>query len=193
LAANNLILRARQQDGQSGQSTVKLRSTANAIELSDEERGIPPEQDWTDEAGATFSRSVDRRDLAEGLVSKVVASLAAVGVLFDEAQRKLVAARMKDFNWENLKCYGPVEAQVWQRQLKLADFSKPVTVELWHLRQGDRTQDILEVSVKARPETEEQAKKLARQFFRAAKAAGLGEPTGQTKTKVALEFFKPGR
>ena len=49
LEAHQLILRARQKAGQPGESTVKLLATAGATDLSDEERAIQPEQDWTDE------------------------------------------------------------------------------------------------------------------------------------------------
>jgi len=120
-------------------------------------------------------------------------SQAAVEELFNAEQRQLVASRMKDFPWERLRRYGPIEAEVWAQQWKLYGFPEAVTVELWHLRWEDRTQDILEVSAKARGQTEAQTQALARQFFAAAKAAGLGEPAGQTKTTLVLVFFKPGR
>lgn len=100
---------------------------------------------------------------------------------------------MKDFRWEDLKCYGPAEARIWRQQLKFQGFPERVTVELWQLRKDGQIQDVLEVSANAKAETSEQARALARQFFGAAKAAGLGEPTGQTKTKLVLDFFQPGR
>jgi hypothetical protein len=193
LAAHNLILRARQKAGQPGESTVKLRVPAGAAELSDAERDIPPEQDWTSEAGPTLSRSVNRKSLAKDLVAKVAAGQVAVDELFNAAQRRLVGARMKDLRWASLRRYGPIAASTWQQQWKLAGFSEPVTVELWHLRQASRRLDILEVSAKTRAETDEQAQALARRFFGAAQAAGLGAPAGLTKTEQVLDFFKPGR
>jgi hypothetical protein len=192
LEANHLILRARQSVGQPGESTVKLRAPARAVDLSEAERAIPAEQDWTNETEPTLSRSVDREGLARGLVAKVASGRAAVEELFDDAQRKLVEARMKEFTWGSLRAYGPVEARVWHQQWKLRGFPEAVTVELWHLRRDGRSQDILEVSAKARAETAAQAQVLARQFFSAAKAAGLGEPAHQTKTRRTLDFFKPG-
>jgi hypothetical protein len=132
LAAKHLILRARQIAGQPGESTVKLLATAGATGLSDAERSIQPEQDWTNETEPTFSRSVDRKSLARGLVSKVAAGQAAVDELFNTAQRKLVAARMKEFTWESLRCYGPVEANVWQQQRKFEFFSDHVPRERFH-------------------------------------------------------------
>jgi hypothetical protein len=143
--------------------------------------------------GRTLSRSLDRKSLAMGLVSKVAAGQLPVAELFSEPQRKLVMGRMKDFKMESLRRYGPVGALIWRQQWKLHGFPEEVTVERWQLQKDGRTQDVLEVSAKAKAETEEQAQALARQFFGAAKTAGLGEPTGQTKTKMVLNFFKPGR
>jgi len=193
LAANHLILRARQQGkGGRGDSTVKLRVHDGATELSDAELAIQPEQDWTNENVATLSRSKDRESLAKGLVSQVIAGQLAMADLFDEEQHELVAGRMKDFNWADLRLYGPVEADVWKQQWKLDGFPEDMTVELWHLQKEGKQQDILEVSANAKAETEEQAKELARRFFAAAKAAGMGEPTGQTKTQMVLDFYQPG-
>ena len=193
LEANGLILRAREKAGEPGQSTVKLRAIDDATELSDVERAIQPERDWTHESGPALSRSLDHASLSRGLVLEVAAGRAAVAELFDEAQRKMVSERMKNFHWESLRRYGPVKSKVWRQQWTLQGFPQKVTAELWQLQQGARTQDILEVSANAKAETDAQAQALARQFFVAAKAAGLGEPAGQTKTKTVLDFFKPGR
>ena len=193
LAAVNLILRAREKPGEAGESTVKLRAIPGETELSAAEQAIPLEQDWTHPDGPILSRSLNQDALAAGWVSKVAAGEVPALTLFNEEQRALITARVKDFKWENLKCYGPVEARVWRQQCKLPGFAGGVTVELWHLKNADRVQDILEVSAKGKAETPLQAQALAKQFFAAAKAAGLGEPSGQTKTKQVLDFFKPGR
>jgi len=186
LAAHHLTLRARQPAGRPGDSTVKLRASAGKLEWTDLERTLKPEQDWTSEREVTESRALDSR-LTTGSVAKVAAGAAPVSELFTAAQRQLVAARLPGVAWESLKCYGPVEAEVWPRQTKLPGFPEPVTVELWHLRQAGRTQDLLEVSVRV------PSSKLVRQFFETGKASGLGEPAGQTKTQKVLDFFKPGR
>lgn len=193
LEAQGLILRARQKDGEPGQSTVKLRAVDATAELSEAERAIQPEQDWTRVDAPTLSRSLDYGPIAQGLVGKVAAGEGKVVELFDEQQQKLVTARMKDFNWESLRRYGPVEAKVWRQQRKLEGFKEKVTVEIWRLEKDGRTLEVLEVSANAKADTEEQAQALAKQFFGAAEAAGLGEPAGQTKTRKVLEFFKPGR
>ena len=100
---------------------------------------------------------------------------------------------MKNFRWDSLRRYGPAESRVWRQQWKLHGFPENVTVELWHLAKDGRTQDMLEVSASAKAETEAQAQELAWKFFAAARAAGLGESTGQTKTRMVLDFFQPGR
>ena len=172
---------------------MKLLTAAGATDLTDAERAIQPEQDWTNETGPTFARSVDCKSLARGLVSKVADGRAGVDELLSATQRRLVTARMKAFTWESLRRYGPVEAQIWRQQRRLHGFPNEVTVELWQLRQDGRTQDILELSAKVSPKTEAQAQALVKQFFAAAKVAGLGEPAGQSKTRMVLDFFKPGR
>lgn len=193
LAAQHLILRARQGGkGSRGDSTVKLRAPAGATELSAAELAIQPEQDWTNEHEPTLSRSKDRESIAKGLVSQVIAGELAVAELFDAGQQELVTARMKNFNWSDLRLYGPVKASVWRQQWKLDGFPEDVTVELWRLKKAGETKEILEVSANTRAETDEQAKELAQRFFAAAKAAGMGEPSGQTKTQMVLDFFQPG-
>jgi hypothetical protein len=193
LATQHLILRTRQKGDGTGDSTVKLRAAEGATELSDAERAIQPEQDWTSDNGPTVSRSSERDGLSRGLVAKVAAGQVRVAELFNAAQRKLVTARMRNFKWENLRRYGPVETLVWHQQRQFQGFPEKVTVELWHLQKDGRRQDVLEVSANVKTETDEQAQALARQFFSAAKAAGLGEPTGQTKTRMVLDFFTPGQ
>lgn len=193
LRANHLILRARQKEGETGESTVKLRVLGGESELSDAERDIQPEQDWANEADPALSRAVDSKPLAMGLVPKVAAGDGEVAVLFDEPQQKLVTARVADFNWADLKRYGPVETQVWLKHRKFDGFQEKVTVELWHLEKDGRKLDILEVSTKVKADTEDEARALAQKFFGAARAAGLGKPSGKTKTQMVLDFFKPGR
>ena len=140
-----------------------------------------------------LSRSLNRASINSGLVPKVAAGDAPVRDLFDTAQQDLVAARFKDIRWESLKRYGPVETQVWKKLFKFEGFTEPVTVELWQLRKDGKSEQILEVSTKAVAETDAHARALAKQFFAAARSAGLGEPASLTKTKKVMDFLKPGR
>ena len=176
LEASHLILRARQKGDGPGQSTVKVRAADAAMGLSDIERSLQPEQDWTNENEPTLSRSLDDAPLASGLVPAVAAGNGEVATLFNETQRKLVTERMKNFRWDSLRRYGPAESRVWRQQWKLHGFPENVTVEFWHLAKDGRTQDMLEVSASAKAETEAQAQELARKFFAAARAAGWANP-----------------
>ena len=194
LEAHQVILRARQKDAKAGDSTVKIRVAEGTNgELSVEELAITPEQDWTQEDRPSLSRSLDDRKLPTGLVPRVAAGEGSIVELFNKNQQKLLAARMKDFQWDSLKRYGPVETRVWREYRTFDGFQEKVTIERWHLEKDGRSLEILEVSAKTKAETEEQALAMAKQFFGAAKAAGLGEPSGQTKTRMVLDFFKPGR
>jgi len=191
LDAQHLILRARQQGEGNGESTVKLRAAEGRTALSDAERAIPSEQDWVDETGATFSRSLDNASLAKDLVSKVAAGQVPVVELFTAAQRQLITVRVPDLKWERLHCFGPVKAEIWGQQAQLPGFPSAATIELWHLQKPDQKLDLLEISAKAKPKSAPQAQALAKQFYAAAKAAGLGDPAGQTKTRTVVDFFQP--
>lgn len=194
LEARHVILRARQKNGKLGDSTVKIRVDQGAsAPLTEAEMAITPEQDWTNEAEASLSRSKDKKRLPMGLVPQVAAGDAGITEIFGKKQKKLVAARMGEFDWNTLKRYGPVETEVWREYRQFDGFPEKVTIERWHLQKDGKTLEILEVSTKTIAETEEQAKAMAKQFFGAARAAGLGEPSGQTKTRMVLDFFKPGR
>lgn len=191
LQSQNLILRARQIEDQTGDSTVKIRVSAEALKWSDQELALPPEQDWITKVAPTIARSLSRKDLEICMFNNVASGSMQVSTLFTEPQRQLVETRMLDFDWANLKRFGPVQAEVWTRQAILPGFDQAITVELWRMQQDDRYQEILEVSAKVRTENNMQAKLLAIQFFSAAKSLGLGEPDDQSKTKLVMDFFKP--
>jgi hypothetical protein len=192
LAAKGLTLRARQKAGSSGDSTVKLRTPDRAAELSDVERSIKPEEDWTNETQPVISRSLDRGSLPDSMLHQVIAGHARAKNLFNSRQRALVAARVPDFRWPSLRIYGPVHAEVWSKQFLLTGFPKAVTVERWHLEKPGRTLEILEVSATVRVNSAEEVTKLVKDFFGATASAGFGKPAGRTKTQVVLDFLKTG-
>lgn len=194
LEARHVILRARQKENQPGDSTVKIRVDENAgAQLSDAELSITPEQDWTNETEASLSRSRNNKHLPMGLVPQAASGEARIADLFNKKQKKLVSARMGDFDWGSLRRYGPVETEVWREYRQFDGFPEKITIERWRLEKDGKTLEILEVSAKTKAETEEQARVMASQFFGAARAAGLGEPSGLTKTRMVLDFFKPGQ
>ena len=193
LNAKHLILRARQKAGHPADSIVKLRTVAGAGELSDAEKGIKPEEDWTNETSPAISRSIRNVPLPDGLLGEVDQGRWSVDKLFNGAQRQMVEARIKNFHWETLRRFGPIEAELWEHKFKLKGFPEPVTVERWHIERDGRTLHILELSAKARTDANSDTKKLVGEFFNAAEGAGLGRPGGQSKTMLVLDFFKPGR
>jgi hypothetical protein len=193
LDAHNLILRARQKAGHPADSTVKYRTKSTADKLSDAEKHISPEEDWSSETAPAISRSLDWDRLPDGLLGEVDRGRWTVDRLFDGAQRQMVEARMTNFKWQALRRFGPIQAELWDDQFKLEDFPEAVTVERWHIERGSQTLEILELSAKARPKTNADAKRLADEFFRSAEKAGLGRPGGQSKTTLIFDFFKPGR
>ncbi|MBC8126278.1 MAG: hypothetical protein H8M99_03910 [Gloeobacteraceae cyanobacterium ES-bin-144] len=193
LAAHHLILRARQPADRSGDSSVKIRMVAGTSELSKIEQAIQPEQDWTHEADPMISRSLNRNSITKGLLAKVVAAEKSVSELFNEAQQQLVTARMKDFNWQTLNRYGPIQVQVWKKHCKFEGFDEAVTVELWHLEIAGKKEEILEVSTKAMAASDAHSHALASQFYAAAKAAGLGEPSKISKTNKVFDFYRSSR
>jgi hypothetical protein len=191
LQANHLILRARQKAAGPGESTVKIRVSEAATELTVAERALELEQDWTAENKVAFSRSISHSALPEGMVAMAAAGKIPVKLLFNESQRDLVSARIKDFDWDRLRCFGPVKVEVWRKQWKIEGFSEKVTVELWKLQRDGKKMDILEVSAKTTAESAVHAQALANQFYAAAKASGMGEPAALTKTQVIMGFFNP--
>jgi hypothetical protein len=169
--------------------TVKLRSSAGAIALSEEERALPIENDWTNEHQPAEARSLTET-VADNLVDSVGSGSSPVAELFTDAQRQLVEMQVPGVAWNDLKRYGPIETRVWKKEV-LKGFKEPVTIELWQLQQNGRTKELLEVSTKAKTATNDRAQELASQFFAEAKAVGLGQPDNQTKTQQVLDFFHP--
>ena len=190
LQAKNLILRIRRKAGTPGDSTVKIRTVGRHESASAAESAITPEWDWTNPLAPAVSRSLNH-DLAPDAYNDVFLGGASPATLFSERQQQLVEASLPAMRWQNLLAHGPVRAEVWDRQCKLIGFPKPVTVERWHLHKADQNAEILEVSVKVKTASEAEAKELAAAFFRAAAAAGFGDPNGQSKTQIVLDFFRP--
>ncbi len=192
LLANSLILRARWRPGGTADSTTKLRGDADPAELTELEEQIKPEQDWTDETRPAISRSANNTTLPHGLVQQVIHGAADAAPLFNAVQRGLVATHLKDFPWKNLRRYGPCAAEVWKENIGLRGFAEPVTVERWHLQKGATNLDLLEISAKAKMQNEAAARDWVKTFYQAAADAGLSRPPSQSKTRIVMDFFKPG-
>ncbi len=193
LAAHDLIFRVRQGSAKAGDAIVKIRTMPDSPELTDAELAIPAEQDWTDGSQPVISRTLKSKLSRKGLLADVVAGKVPAGDLLSDKQKELITRRLPGFKFDSLKRYGPVKTEVWKNHLKFKGFPEPVTVELWQLQENDRSENLLEVSSKASAGSDAQARDQAKQFFAAAKSAGMGTPTPQTKTSKVFEFHKPGR
>ncbi len=192
LQSRNVILRVRHRAGTPGDSTVKIRTTTNDDALGEAEKAITPELDWINPDAPAVSRSISH-ELPPDQYNAVLHDGASAETLFSDKQRQLVETRRPGLAWTDLVAHGPVRAEVWDRQCKLKGFPKPVTVERWHLERGGQKAEIFEVSVKVSTSSETEAKELAIAFFQAAEDAGFGRPSGQSKTQLVLDFFRPSK
>ncbi len=188
----DLILRVRHKAGSPGQSTVKLRVSPGGGPLGDIEESITPEMEWTNTRAPLMSRSIDHK-IPPDQYNAVLRDGASAKTLFNDKQRRLVEARLPEFQWESLIAHGPLHGEIWDQQCQLKGFPKPVTVESWHLQKGDQSSEILELSAKVTAGSETEANEMAVAFFQAAEAAGFGKPNGLTKTQMVLDFFRPAQ
>lgn len=192
LAAAGLILRARWKSDGRGDSTVKMRGSDSARELSDEEKAVRPEEDWVNDRQPLVSRSLNNLGLSKEVIHAVIFGTAPPQTLFDAEQIRLIEARMAHFRWDRLQSLGPIHAELWSRSIRLKDFSKPLVAERWHAQKDGRVLDVLELSAKANPKSDEAARALAQKFFAAAAAAGFGSSSGASKTQLVADFFQTG-
>ena len=190
LAAKNVILRVRREAGTPGQSTVKIRADSAAEPSDDLELSMPAEFDWMSPDAPEFSRSLNHT-LPPNQLDAVVSRTAQINTLFNSRQQHLLTSTCPEFSWEKLLVFGPVQAEVWDKQSKLKGFPKPISVERWHLERDGRKSEILEVSVKVSTSSEAEAKQLAAAFYQAAEDAGFGPAQGLSKTQIVMDFFRP--
>lgn len=188
----NLILRARL--GKDVDAVVKLRGTNEPPG-----NGFPTlekESDWVAPGDVKTSYSIKTDNLDEAKMRDVIdGKLELHEILSDEQKRfAATAAGMKaiKFPWGDLRRYGVIEA--WKSKIDLSKF-KDVTVEFWRLTKGGTQLELLEISIKTGKKDSKDkrpVKEIADEFYQAAKDAGLGTATGESKTQKVMEFFKPG-
>lgn len=191
---HHLVLRARRNEKKETDSTVKLRLTDAAGAAGTASEGGKVELDWG-EVVQNLSRSENAEgdDLPD--LDKVIEGTESIEKLFPkDGQKSLLAPAQPDLDWSKLKRYGPVEALEWKNKdgkppkVQFAAYPK-ASVELWHLKKGDKQRSILEISIKTEG-TREEIEQQAVAFFAAVKKAVLSD---STKTKAVLEFFAPGK
>jgi len=178
-----VVLRSRLVKGDADDTTVKIRPVVPAK--------VPPS--WSRiagfkiEADRTGRRVVRSASLTEIRKRSEIDAAAdgkrPIRELFSEAQLGLIADVSKcHIDFDLLKPLGPIRVLCWQSAHK--GFPHKMTIEEWRLPDGE---DLVEVSIKVRPDQETEAKKVFDQHLR---ELGLDPNGGQeTKTRTALSYF----
>lgn len=192
-APANLILRARQKEGETGDSTVKVRSETDALPSGEVEKRIVAEEDWSDAVKPNISRSLDWEPLPAGTFEQVMGGKAKAETLFQgPRQQALIKERNKDLDWNLVRRYGPLTAKVWKKKYHLSDAFPEVTVEDWLLERKGANRGVLELSIKLEDVAPASVQPKAEEFFKAVQGAGFGLPEDTSKTKLVIKFYKPG-
>lgn len=193
LGDSKLILRARKKPDKSD-STVKVRADDNSVPKGTVEQSITPEEDWTDPAKPNISRSKDWKKVPEVLFHKVMDGKAEIIELFaGKDQEKLIKERKPSFDAKSLRRFGPLTAHVWEESYRLSDTFTKVTVEQWKLENDKGTKrELLELSVKLQNVSKACIQTTAAAFFKEAETK-FGKGDAISKTKIVLEFYKPGK
>lgn len=192
LKEKDIILRAREKADAPDDSTLKLRAKDESSVTGLIANTLEVEQDWTSLTSINFSRSLDNKELEEGLFDKVMKGEKKPKALF-KTQKALFEERGSGVDLESLKRYGPLEAKVWKKAFKLPGFDKKITVEIWNLGGGDKQETLVELSAKVEGTTHDDLKAKAKLFFDAVVAAKIGASESKSKTSTVLTWFKPGK
>ena len=178
-----VVLRSRLVKGDEDDTTVKIRPVVPAK--------VPPS--WTripgfkieaDRMGRKVVRSASLTEVRKrAVIDAVSEGKRPIREIFSEAQLGLIQDTSKTrVDFSSLKPLGPIRVLCWQTAHK--GFPYKMTIEEWRLPNGD---DLVEVSIKVRPDQETEAKKRFDDHLR---ELGL-DPNGsqETKTRTALQFF----
>ncbi|WP_395743099.1 hypothetical protein [Prosthecobacter sp.] len=195
LQAAGIILRARKKGDNAGDAIVKLTYKTAEAAAADVIDDVKVEEDWVDQVQPRLSRTIDRgKPLSDDQAAALKTGALSARDALDEAQRALVEKRVKGLKWEDVKCYGPIAARIWKDVKFPGAITKKMTVEDWSMaKDGAAEEKILEVSAKGKKLTAKELAAFVKDFFSTAKTQKLGEPSGESKTKRALQFFAPGK
>jgi hypothetical protein len=175
LFAKDLVLRARQTDGEDDDSTVKLRPLDVPVPAPWKAAGARIELD------VVGSRQVPSGKLdgkpTSGLIDQVARGEEKPSTLFDGAQRALVTGGLT-----NLVVLGPVDARVWD--VPKQAFPHKLSVEEWSLPDGSH---FMELSFKVKPKKAEEAQRDFHAFLTRLAIGYDGDP--EPKTPKVLRFF----
>jgi hypothetical protein len=183
LYRSGLVLRARKIDGDTDDTTVKLRPVVPA-DIGARWKGLA---EFNIEIDAVGERMVCSAKLDSeqdrGEIEAVVDGEREPRKLFTTDQADLIAEFGPDeVGWGRIHPLGPVDTKKYE--LELDELDQELTVEIWILPDGS---DLVELSIKVAPDEAEKAGTDLRDFL-----IGEGfdvEGDQQTKTRAALSFF----
>jgi hypothetical protein len=187
LSDAGLVLRARKTQDEPDDATIKLRPMKRS-DVAAKWLTVPGLKNETDIVG---ERQVESCSLTHvvptGKIDHTVLGEDPIQALFNPVQYDLVAQYSKARpEWSKVQAFGPIQARIWK--LKVRGFGAPVTIELWRLPNNRR---LIELSYKSplseAPSVQRRLDELlAGQGFR-------GDAEGDTKTRLAVRFFKGER
>jgi len=178
-----LVIRARKVDGDTDNSTVKLRPVT-PDQLDERWKRLAEFTMEVDAVGSKFvcSAKIDT-DQERGEIDAWVSGEREREKLLSEDQEALIAEHAPvSIEWAAIRPLGPIEVRKWEIRPK--GLENDVAVEEWVLPDDS---NLLELSIKVKPEDAEDA---ARRFRAYLSDHGIDlEGDQQTKTKAALYYF----
>ncbi|HEV2841527.1 MAG TPA: hypothetical protein VGW39_09405 [Chthoniobacterales bacterium] len=183
-----VILRARQKEGKKPQSTVKVRRDKRDPDLEKKLADISSELEIETESIAGkkgppgISYALDAKPGKE-LSELDNAGSDKIAGWFSDKQREFLEAAGVKVDWEKLKVFGRIEADVWEWQEQDKRVDAEVTAELWRLG----TRQVFELSCKKPGGNAAQQLDSFVAFFKDHHILAVENP--DSKTKQALDHF----
>jgi hypothetical protein len=186
LFEGGVVLRARAIEGDTNDSTVKLRPVDPTAldEAWKRKKDFEIELDSVgDNTICSAKLSADQR---RDEIDEVAAGTRPLRKLFSEEQERLITEHApRAIAWDELSVLGPIEVRKWK--IDPEDFKDEIVAEEWTLPDGS---DLIELSIKVDPA---RARQAGKDFMAFLEARGFDtEGDQQTKTRAALQFFTTG-
>ncbi len=183
LFTGGVVLRTRLVKGDADDSTVKIRPVdpAKVPDNWSKTKGFKIEADRTGSKVVCSASLTEKRKRDD--IDQVAEGKKAIDELFSEKQQQFVGELSKrPIKFQELKTLGPIRVLCWKSVHE--GFPYELTSEEWRLPDG---QDLLEVSIKVKPD---ESRKAMKAFENHLRELGL-DPDGaqETKTRIALEYF----
>jgi uncharacterized protein YjbK len=183
LYESGLVLRARKVDGDTDNSTVKLRPVVPA-DIAERWKRLAEFNIEVDAVGENMvcSAKLDS-DQKGGEIDSVMEGKKDQRKLFTSEQEDLVSEFAPGgVEWDQIHPLGPVETRRYE--VEMDELDHELTVEVWMLPDGN---DLVELSINVTPDEAEEAGRDLREFLES-QGFDLGGDQ-QTKTRAALDFF----